>query len=549
MSTDTVYRRFEATAQRLSGNAPFLHVLEETAAVYGIDAGDITYAEMLQRVQERAQAFADSGYGPGLRVGLLLENRPVFIELWLALNSLGVSVVPINPDLRATEIRYLLQHSEMCLAIVLPERRTDVEQAVEESSLQVSVITPADAVPRVTQERASIDSIGNATECALLYTSGTTGNPKGCMLSNEYFLHSGDWYAETGGHISLQTDTERMLTPLPLFHMNAMAVSVTAMLTVGGCLILLDRFHPRSWWQSVRDSRATVVHYLGVMPSILMQAAAAATDRSHNVRFGFGAGVDKKLHAAFEERFGFPLIEAWACTETGSGGVVSAHEEPRHVGTSCFGRPCNNVEVRVVDDTGADVASGTQGELLVRRAGSNPHYGFFSGYYKDAEATDELWRDGWLHTGDVVRQGADGSLYFIDRKKNVIRRSGENIAAVDVETVLNRHPGIAQCAAVAAPDELRGDEVAVFIVPDGADGNAGCSVSAADAEREAVEIVHWALAQMTYYKAPGLIAFIDELPVTATQKIKRGELKPLLQRTLAEGGFIDTRHLKKRSVG
>lgn len=550
MSTDTVYRRFEATAQRLGDGAAFLHVLNETAAVYGIDAGDITYAQMLQRVRARAQAFAGSGYAAGLRVGLLLENRPVFLELWLALNSLGVSVVPINPDLRVPEIAYLLQHSEMCLAIVVPERRADVEQAAREVSLQIPVITPSDAIPRSTHDHASLtaSAVGSATECALLYTSGTTGKAKGCMLSNEYFLHSGDWYAETGGHISLQTDKERMLTPLPLFHMNAMAVSVTAMLTVGGCLILLDRFHPRSWWQSVRESRATVVHYLGVMPSILMQAEAADTDHSHNVRFGFGAGVDKKLHAAFEARFGFPLIEAWACTETGSGGVVSAHEEPRHIGTSCFGRPCSNVEVRVVDDTGADAATGTQGELLVRRVGANPRYGFFSGYYKDTAATDELWRDGWLHTGDVVRQGTDGSLYFIDRKKNVIRRSGENIAAVDVETVLNRNPAIAQCAAVAAPDELRGDEVAVFIVPAGTNSNAGRSLGAADAQRKAVEIVHWALTQMAYYKAPGLIAFIDELPVTATQKIKRGELRPLLDKTLAEGGFIDTRHLKKRSA-
>ena len=120
--------------------------------------------------------------------------------------------------------------------------------------------------------------------------------------------------------------------------------------------------------------------------------------------------------------------------------------------------------MRVVDDTGADVTTGTVGELLVRRAGDNPRYGFFSGYLKDSSATDELWKGGWLNTGDMVLQDADGSLHFIDRKKNVIRRSGENIAAVEVESILNRHPEIVMCAAVAAPDELRGDEVAVFIV-------------------------------------------------------------------------------------
>jgi acyl-CoA synthetase (AMP-forming)/AMP-acid ligase II len=559
MTDNTVYQRFEATTRRLasqSANAPFLHVLQETADIYGIDAGDISYVTMLDRVQEAASRFAAQGYGPGLRVGLLLENRPLFLQIWLALNSLGVSVVPINPDLRTTELEYLIEHSEMCLAIVLPDRAADIRTAIDNAGLDTPVINSIDDLLAVGTGTSGKDQpmvLTRHTECALLYTSGTTGKPKGCILSNEYFLHSGDWYAQTGGHISLQMDTERMITPLPLFHMNAMAVSVTAMISVGGCLVLVDRFHPRTWWDSVRQSRATVLHYLGVMPSMLMAADATEADRQHDVRFGFGAGVDKKLHAAFEQRFGFPLIEAWACTETGSGAVVSAHEEPRHIGTSCFGRPCKDVEVRVIDDERADVATGTPGELLVRRAGDNPRYGFFSGYLKNAEATDELWRDGWLNTGDVVVQDADGSLHFVDRRKNVIRRSGENIAAVEVESILNRHPDINMCAAAAAPDELRGDEVAVFIVLNAGDAGDG-SGSDADVdvatgtEAKAVEIVHWSLEQMAYYKAPGFIAFIEELPVTATQKILRGELKTLLNETLDRGGFIDTRHLKKRQA-
>ena len=299
---------------------------------------------------------------------------------------------------------------------------------------------------------------------------------------------------------------------------------------------MLDRFHPRSWWESVRKSEATVVHYLGVMPPMLMGAEPTEADRDHNVRFGFGAGVDPKLHAEFEDRYGFPLIEAWACTETGSGGVISAHEEPRKVGTSCFGRPCDSVAVRVVDDAGQDVTPGQPGELLVRRNGDNPRYGFCSGYLKNPEATDELWKGGWLNTGDVVRQDDDGSLHFVDRKKNVIRRSGENIAAVEVESVLNRHPDIRISAAAAHADDLRGDEVAVFLILETGSGDAA----------KAVEIVKWALGQMAYYKVPGWIAFVEELPLTATQKILRGKLKSLLEDTSANSGFIDTRHLKKR---
>lgn len=537
MNTETVYTRFKDTAAR-QGGAPFLHVLEETAQVYDIPHGAISYDEMTDRVEGWRKRFADAGYGAGHRVGLLLENRPVFLEIWLALNALGASVVPINPDLRLAELEYLAEHSEMILAIVLPKRLDEMRAAVDNAGLSTLVIAPDGQLPLAIRPAAA-DAVASAlSECALLYTSGTTGKPKGCILSNEYYLYSGDWYAGAGGHISLRRSGERMLTPLPVFHMNAMAVSVMAMMTVGGCLILLDRFHPRSWWASVRESGATVVHYLGVMPPMLMRSDPSEDDRKHNVRFGFGAGVDQKLHGPFEERYGFPLIEAWACTETGSGGCICANEDPRKIGTACFGRPAPEVEVRVVDDAGADVPPGAPGEMLVRRASDNPRYGFFSGYLKNQQATDELWQGGWLHTGDVVQQDEDGSLHFVDRKKNVIRRSGENISAVEVESILGRHPEIASCAAAAVPDEVRGDEVAVFIILDGADG------SSAKAE----EIVTWALDQMAYYKVPGWIAFVDELPLTATQKILRGQLKDLMSKTFDSKGFIDTRHLKKRKT-
>ena len=541
MNPETVYLRFIETTKRRR-EMPFLHVLQETADIYGINAGDISYADMASRVNTRAAQFKAAGYGAGHRVGLLLENRPVFIEIWLALNSLGVSVVPINPDLRVAELEYLTAHSAMCLAIVLPERIKDLQLALANAGLSFPLVSSENELPAAAQAIESENTLDSQTECALLYTSGTTGQPKGCILSNEYFLHCGDWYTQAGGLISLHTDAERMLTPLPLFHMNAMAVSVMAMISSGGCLIQLDRFHPRTWWQSVQQCEATIVHYLGVMPTILMRAEPIEAERQHKVRFGFGAGVDKKLHAPFEERCGFPLVEAWACTETGSGGVISAHEEPRHIGTACFGRPCDDVDVRVIDDAGNDVKAGTPGEMLVRRSGDNPRYGYFSGYLKNQAATDELWAGGWLHTGDVVVQGDAGDLHFIDRKKNVIRRSGENIAAVEVETVLNRHPEIGMSAAVAAPDDVRGDEVAVFIILDPSVGNVTAD------ESKANEIVAWALQQMAYFKVPGWIAFVDQLPLTATQKILRGELKKLLSSTLEENAFIDTRHLKKRQV-
>lgn len=531
----SVFEAFAATAARFP-DKPFLNVLPETAAAYGIVAKELTYGAMLELARKRADEYAARGYGPGQRVGILLQNRPTFFEHWLALNAIGVAAVPINPDLRASELEYVIAHSEMVAAVSIPERLEDLDKAAA-GRLPLSV--PGGDIARIGAPIARTPASREA-ECGLLYTSGTTSRPKGCVLTNSYYLNSGAWYLSAGGLMSVREGQERMLTPLPLFHMNAMAFSTMTMILSGGCLTVLDRFHPKTWWDSVRASRATIVHYLGVVPPMLMGAPESAADRDHTVRFGFGAGVDRSLHAAFEARFGFPLIEAWAMTETGGGVVIAASHEPRHVGTSCFGKPGPETQVRVVDEGGQDVTPGEDGELLVRRAGPDPRHGFLREYLKDPQATAEAWAGDWFHTGDVVRQDADGSLCFVDRRKNVIRRSGENISAVEVESVLAKHPAIASVAVAAAPDAVRGDEVFALIVA--RDAPAGAEARAALAE----EIVRYSLAQLAYYKAPGLVAFADALPLTSTQKIQRGALKQLVADLLKSGDVIDTRAMKKR---
>jgi acyl-CoA synthetase (AMP-forming)/AMP-acid ligase II len=378
------------------------------------------------------------------------------------------------------------------------------------------------------------------TECALLYTSGTTGLPKGCVLTNDYYLRAGRGYRDIGGLCAFRPGEERLLTPLPLFHMNPMAYSVMAMIMTGGCLIVLDRFHPKTWWDSVRSSGATIVHYLGVMPAMLMGAPASRADRDHTVRFGFGAGCPAELHAAFEARFGFPLIEGWAMTETGAGAVITASHEPRHVGTSCFGRASAAVETRIVTDHGREAGADEPGELLVRAAGPEPRRGFFREYLDDPEATAAAWEGGWFHSGDIVRRDAGGNFRFVDRKKNVIRRSGENIAAVEVEGVLLKHPAVAAAGVAAVPDAVRGDEVMALIV---ARQNAG-----PPSHELARAIAGFCRERLAYFKAPGHVAFVDTLPVTATQKIQRGELKALARSLVGTPAAYDLTSLKKRTA-
>jgi acyl-CoA synthetase (AMP-forming)/AMP-acid ligase II len=487
------------------------------------------------QVDAIAQRLTRAGYGAGHRVMVLLENRPAFFLWFLALNRIGASIVPVNPDLRAAELTYMIGHAEPALAVAISDRAPDLEKAAQAAGITMPVIAPDAAIPSPRDGARLAKGNGVKAEAAMLYTSGTTGQPKGCVLPNEYFLMAGRWYANAGGLCALTTDGERMITPLPIFHMNAMAYSLMAMIAAGGCLTVLDRFHPRSWWQSVRDSRATCLHYLGVMPSMLMGLPESADDKTHTVKFGFGAGVDPKLHAAFEARFGFPLVEAWAMTETGAGAVICANTLPRRVGESCLGKPGLGLEIRIIDDAGNDTG-GAPGELLVRHAGDDPRRGFFAEYYKNPQATEEAWAGGWFHTGDIVRQDPDGAMFFVDRKKNVIRRSGENIAAVEVESVLMRHPAIRQAAVAAVPDPVRGDEVFACIVAD--------DPSAALAD----EITRWCLTQLAYYKAPGYIAFVDALPLTATQKIQRGQLKAMAADLLDAPDTHDLRALKKRSA-
>ena len=481
----TVYSAFEQTA-RAHRARPFLQVLPEKL--------ELSYGEALEKIGAIAARYRARGYGRGHRVALQLPNCPEFLPHFLALNSIGASVLPLNPDYQAAEREYVLEHSDAAAVITL--------QNIED------LPKPAKAV--------------DASECALLYTSGTTGRPKGCLLSDFYFLNVGRRYAEEGGLCALRQGEERLITPLPLFHMNALAVSTVAMILTAGCVVQVDRFHPRTWWRDVVASRATIIHYLGVMPAILLGLPETTLEKEHQVRFGYGANANPKDHAAFEKRFGFPLIEGWAMTETGAGALICASREPRHVGTRCIGFPRDDLDVQIDSATN---------ELLVRQKGEDPRRGFFSGYLKDETATAAAWRDGWFHTGDSVRRGPDGRLHFVDRLKNIIRRAGENIAALEVEAALAGHPAIQQVAVIAAPDPVRDEEVMA------------CVVSEIRTRENAISIQDWCLERLAYFKAPGLVAFIDSLPVTATNKVQKAKLADF---AVNPSNCFDLRERKRR---
>ena len=530
--SNSVFEAFKRSVEAYPARA-FLRAPASSTEGYADGAVEFTYEQASAAAHRLLEGYAANGVVSGDRVAVAFGSRlDVYLHL-LALNALGASIVPLMPDASDNELLHIVSHSDAKRIVVLPEYLDRFlaigERAKGTKVCSIDDVRGAEAVSLPTSERVS--------EAALLYTSGTTGQPKGCMLSNDYFLAIGAWYNGLGGICSIDQH-DRLLTPLPPNHMNALCTSFTAMMLCGGCVIQLDRFHPREWWQTVREESATVIHCLGVMTAILLKLPETDEENfAGKVKFNFGPGSDPRHQGAFEERFGIPVIEAWAMTETGAGGMTIAYEEPRHVGQRCIGKPVAATDIRIVDEQDNDVPQGIAGELLVRAKGANPRRHFFSGYYKDAEATAEGWRGGWWHTGDVVREGGDGSLFFVDRRKNVIRRSGENIAAVEVEAVILQSERVKACAVCAVPDEIRGDEVFALVI-----------TQEEPKDTEASDLFEHCMAHLAYYKVPGYIAFVEELPLTASQKVSRGEIKALAREKLALGDCADIRAQKKRKT-
>lgn len=530
----TIGAAFARSAARY-GSRPFLAVPAGAHRPWHPQGYEISFAQAERNVAALIGRYRAAGYGLGHRVALLLDNRPEYFLHKLALNILGVSAVPINPDYRANEIAYLLAHSEVQLALVASERRAQLEAGMAASQHRASIVVFDDGseIPSP-RKRAADGAITPATEASILYTSGTSGRPKGCMLSHGYELASGAWYANAGALAAFRPEGDRIYNPLPVYHCNSAVVSFYGAMLNGSCQIQPDRFHPARWWREVKQTRATVVHYLGVIAPMLLGRPPSDEEKGHSVRFGIGAGVEPTLHAAFEQRFGFPLIEVWGMTEMVR--VLFDNVAPRQVGTRAFGRPVPGIEVRVVDEHDDEVPRGTPGEMVLRHSAQTPQRGFFSGYLKDDSATAQAWRGGWFHTGDTVRQDEDGMLHFVDRKKNIIRRSGENIAAAEIEAVLQAHEAVKQVAVLAVPDETREEEVLA------------CVVLHDDRARDAAAdaLFRHCYAQLAYFKAPGWIYFADTLPTTGTQKIQKHQIFPdgADPRTLP--GMFDLRARKVR---
>jgi acyl-CoA synthetase (AMP-forming)/AMP-acid ligase II len=531
----TLYQSLQRAVAKYGPQAAYV-VPPMPGRPYYPEGKEFTWQQTWAEVEKRKAHYAAAGYGPGHRVAILFDQRPEFVFHHFALNALGCSTVPISPDYRQDEIAYLLDHSEASLAIAIAPRLPDLAAASDTLSQPVPVLPFDDlAHPLPAPPTLAAQFVPNATtEAALLYTSGTTGRPKGCIMSNEYFHTFGSWFLSRGGRLAMEEGKERLYNPLPLHHANCLSISLPAMLISGGCLVFPDRFHAGTFWKDIVTCRVTALQFQGVIPAILMKLPESPEDRAHAVKFALCAGIEPSLHAAFEQRFGFPVVEMWAMSETGR--MLTDHEEPRQIHTRAMGRSVPGLEARAVDPNGNDLPVGQPGELVIRHNAETPRKGFFSGYLKDPQATEQAWRNGWFHSGDAVIRDETGMFYFADRMKNIIRRSGENIAAAEVEACLVAHEMVRQAAVIAVPDELREEEVMACIVP---------HTPTAAGEALAGELMEWCRGRLAYFKAPAWYLFTSELPTGSSQKLMKIRIFPPGVDPRTQPGAIDLRSLKR----
>jgi crotonobetaine/carnitine-CoA ligase len=326
--------------------------------------------------------------------------------------------------------------------------------------------------------------------------------------------------------------------------MNPQILSTIGTLLSGGSLVLIDRFHPSTWWEEIRRTRPTVFHYLGVMPAMLMGLPERPDDAEQPAGLGIGAGVGSDVHARFEQRFNCKLLEVFGMTEVGLNFCCPPHGE-RKVGRRCFCRVFPEYEAQVVDDEDRPVRAGETGELVLR--GSDPanrRRGFMREYLKNPDATAEAWRGGWFHTGDTVRTDEAGYFYFVDRRKDLIRRSGENISSSEVEAVIRSHPRVLDAAVIPVPDPIREEEVKAYVILIDGETAESCPPE---------EILGWCEARLAYFKVPRYLEYRDSFPRTPTEKVQKQVLKS--ERPDLTSGCYDratspkSRGLEQRSRG
>jgi carnitine-CoA ligase len=496
-----------------------IQVLREAArrwpdkTAWTFDPGDrITFADVARLTTGYARVLADRGVRSGDRVAVMLGNEPAFPLTWLALSTLGAAIVPVNTRYQTADAGHVLRASGAS-AIVTGAAFEPLVRRVRPDSPGLRQVLPVAEIAAAARESAADFAPADVPDPAgianIQFTSGTTGRPKGCLLPHRYWTRLASGLVTEFPYL---TEHDVMLTAQP-FHYIDPQWNVAASLLSGAELVILDGFHPSSFWNKVREHRVTYFYCLGAMPALLLRTPPDPADRGHAVRVVQCSAIPPALHRALEERWGVPWHEAFGMTETGADLRVTDRDHDELVGTGCLGLPVSYRRARIVDAAGEPVPTGQSGEITL----AGP--GMMDGYLDDPEATARVMHDGWFHTGDLGRMDEHGRVYHTGRLKEMIRRGGENISAREVEEVLLTHPAIRLAAVVSVPDEIRGEEAKAYYAGDGVEPDA---------------LAEHCRTRLAAFKVPRFWQPASDLPRTDSQRVVKSRLSEV------DGAVFDT---------
>lgn len=498
-------------------------VVEQLAEERGSDIflhyrnSEYSYRAINEAANQVARGLQQLGVGKDDKVAIMMSNRPEFLFSWFGLSKLGAVEVPVNTAHRGELLSYMLDQAD-CVALIIESDFVTQLNAVLPALEKLKHIivlegesgeeSETDVLPEAEtiSYRTLADNDGRYREAevrhsdpaAIMFTSGTTGPSKGAVVPQNYQLTM----AEIIIGMADYSGQDCLYNALPLFHGNAQTLSTMPALMSGARMVLAKRFSASRFWDDVRRYRCTEFNYIGGILPILLKAEPAPDDADNPLRVLVGAGADRNTFEAFEKRFDVKLVEGYGMSEIGT--PLNTGLDDRRPGSCGTLNP--GYQVKLVDDEGNEVGANTPGELLIRPL---KPYSMMLEYYRMPEKTVEAWQDLWFHTGDYLQHDEEGYYYFVDRKKDALRRRGENISSFEVERGINSHPAVLQSAAVAVKSELGEDEVMV------------CVALKPGEQLTAQALVEHCREVMAYFMVPRYIRFMDVLPKTPTERVQK----------------------------
>src|SRR4051812_14009317 len=471
-----------------------------------LDDAVITYQQLDEASARAAALLKSKGVQPGDRVGIMLPNVPYFAVAYYGVLRAGGTVVPMNVLLKGREVAFYLSDPGAKVLFAWHEFADSARQGGEEAGAEVIEVKPGEFEALLAEHEPdfTVEPRDDDDAAVILYTSGTTGKPKGATLTHRNMSENSIHGAQ--GLMSI-TEDDVILGALPLFHSFGQTCCLNGAIRSGATLTMIPRFNPAKALEIIQRDKVTLFEGVPTMYHALLNHPERDQYDTSCLRLCIsgGAALPVEVLKGFEEAFGCKILEGYGLSETSPVASFNHPDKERKPGS--IGTPIEGVEMKVVDEDGNEVDQGEVGEIAIR--GHN----LMKGYWNREDATEEVMRDGWFHTGDMAQVDEDGYFFIVDRKKDMIIRGGYNVYPREIEEVLYEHPAVSEAAVVAVPDEKMGEEVgAAVVLKDGEDASED-------------DIRDFVKQRVAAYKYPRRLWFLDELPKGPTGKILKRDIE------------------------